>query len=293
MYRFIQMKDELLISLLSRFNFAGETFFSGDFCGANEFSENQNVSHLHFVRRGPVTMEHDDGSTIVAVEPTIIFYPRPYNHRLVVAPGTEAELVCANVQFKEAERNPFAQSLPDYLAIPLAEVDGIGEIVELLFARAATQSLGKRFMMDKLSDILVFEVIRHAMETGQLKAGILTGFADAGIAKVLTLIHENPAREWQVGTLATEASMSRSKFAKKFHDLIGISPAAYVADWRLDLAEILLRQGQPVKSVASAVGYGTPQSFARVFMERRGKTPTQWAACMKKPDSPEMEDSGR
>ncbi|SMP80122.1 AraC family transcriptional regulator [Noviherbaspirillum suwonense] len=287
------MNDELLISLLPRFNFAAETFFSGEFCGSNDFSENQNISHLHFVRRGPVTMAHDDGSTIVAVEPTIIFYPRPYNHRLIVAPGTEAELVCANVQFKEAERNPFAQSLPNYLAIPLAEVDSIGEIVELLFARAATQSFGKRFMMDKLSDILVFEVIRHAMETGQLKAGVLTGFADVGIARVLTLIHENPAQEWQIGTLAAEASMSRSKFAKKFHDLVGISPAAYIAEWRLVLAENLLRQGQSVKSVARAVGYGTPQSFARVFMERRGKTPKQWAAHVEKPDSSEMEESGR
>ena len=26
----------------------------------------------------------------------------------------------------------------------------------------------------------------------------------------------------------------------------------------------------------AAVGYGTPQSFARAFMEKRGLTPTQW-----------------
>lgn len=270
------MNDVLLMSLLPRFSFATDTFFSGDFCGVNEFSASQNVSHLHFVRRGPVVMEHDDGSAIVAVEPTVIFYPRPYNHRLSVVPDTQAELVCANVQFKEAERNPFVLCLPPYLAIPLKEMDGIGKILDLLFAQAATQSIGKRFMMDRLSDILVFEVIRHAIQSGQLKAGVLAGLADAGIARALTAIHQNPAQAWRIDKLASEATMSRSKFAKKFHELVGISPAAYVADWRLALAENLLRQNHTVKAVAAAVGYGTPQSFARAFMEKRGLTPTEW-----------------
>jgi AraC-like DNA-binding protein len=280
------MNELLLTSLLPRFNFAADTFFSGDFCGMNDFSASQNVSHLHFVRRGPVTMEHDDGSKIVAVEPTVIFYPRPYNHRLIVAPDARAELVCANVQFKEAERNPFVRSLPSYLAITLTEMDGVGAIVDLLFARVATQSLGKRFIMDRLSDILVFEVIRQALESGQIKAGVLAGLADAGIAKALAGIHQDPAREWHIDTLATKASMSRSKFAKKFHEVVGMSPAAYVADWRMALAETLLRQNQTVKAVAAAVGYGTPQSFARAFMERRGMSPTQWLANMEKLDSP-------
>lgn len=270
------MNDVLMMSLLPRFGFASETFFSGDFCGVNDFSARQHVSHLHFVRRGPVVMEHDDGSTIEAVEPTVIFYPRPYNHRLTVVPDTQAELVCANVQFKEAERNPFVRCLPPYLAITLTQMEGIGKILDLLFTHAATKSLSRRFVMDRLSDVLVFEVIRHAIESGQLQAGVLAGLADAGIAKVLTAIHENPARDWPLDLLAGAASMSRSKFAKKFHELVGISPAAYIAEWRLALAENLLRQNHTVKAVAAAVGYGTPQSFARAFMEKRGLTPTQW-----------------
>lgn len=270
------MNDVLLMSLLPRFGFATDTFFSGDFCGVNDFSASQSMSHLHFVRRGPVVMRHDDGSAIVAAEPTVIFYPRPYNHRLSVGPDTQAELVCANVQFREAERNPFALCLPPYLAIPLTEMDGMGKILDLLFAQAAAQSIGKRFIMDRLSDILVFEVIRHAIENGQIKAGVLAGLANTGIARALTAIHQNPARAWRIDLLASEASMSRSKFAKRFHELVGISPAAYVADWRVALAENLLRQNHTVKAVAAAVGYGTPQSFARVFMEKRGLSPTEW-----------------
>jgi AraC-like DNA-binding protein len=272
------MNDSLLMSLLPRFSFAAETFFSGDFCGVTSFNASQSVSHLHFVRRGPVVMEHDDGSTIEALDPTVIFYPRPYSHRLVVVPESQAELVCANVRFREAGRNPFVRSLPPYLAIALKDIDGVGAILDLLFDRALTQSLGKRFMMDRLCDILIFEVIRHAMQSGQLEAGVLAGLADPGVARALTAMHQDPARQWRIESLAAEASMSRSKFAKRFHELVGSSPAAYLADWRLALAENLLRQNQTVKVVAAAVGYGTPQSFARAFMEQRGLTPTQWLA---------------
>lgn len=278
------MSESFLSSLLPRFSFAAETFFSGDFCGINDFSASQNVGHLHFVRRGPVCMEHDDGSSIVAVEPTIIFYPRPYNHRLIVVPHAQAELVCANVQFKEAERNPIAQSLPPYLVIELSKIDGMAEVLDLLFAHTTGRTVGKQFIMDRLCDILVFEVIRYAMKSEQLKAGALAGFANAGIARALARIHQDPAKEWRVESLAMEASMSRSKFAKKFHDLVGMSPAAYLADWRLTLAENLLCQKQSVKEVAAAVGYGTPQSFARAFTGRRGLTPTQWLATKSSTD---------
>lgn len=272
------MFDSFLASFLPRFSFAADTFFSGDFCGINDFSASQQVGHLHFVRRGPVIMEHGDGSSIVAAEPTVIFYPRPYSHRLIVVPGEQADLVCANVQFKHAARNPLSQALPPYLAISLSQIDGMVAVLDLLFSHAAARSAGKRFIMDRLCEILVFEVIQYAVESGQVKAGVLAGFADAGIARALAMIHQNPAREWPVHTLAMEASMSRSKFAKKFHDLVGVSPAAYVTDWRLTTAEHHLRQKKTVKEVAAAVGYSTPQSFTRAFTERRGMTPTQWLA---------------
>lgn len=227
-------------------------------------------------------MEHDDGGSIVATGPAVIFYPAAYNHCLVVPPGEHAELVCANVMFKEALRNPFVLALPAYVVIPLAELDGIGESISLLFSEAYRKSFGHRFIMDRLCDILVFQLIRHAISSGHLIAGVLAGFSDPGIARALTSIHGNLTREWQVETLAQQASMSRSKFAKKFQELVGQSPAAYVTDWRLSHAENLLLQLQPVKTVATAVGYHTQQSFTRAFINRNGLAPTQWLTQQKK-----------
>lgn len=270
------MQDAFLSLLLSRFSFSTETFFTGQFCGANEFDANPDMGHLHFVRRGPVMFEHSKRSTITVLEPTLMFYPRSYPHRLVVPEGAAAELVCANVHFKESFRNPFVLALPPYLVVPLGNLDGVGDVVELLFAEAEKESLGQRFVMDRLCDILVFQIIRHAMNTGELKSGVLAAFADAGIAKALTAVHDHPEKQWRVENMALEASMSRSKFAKKFHELVGMSPAMYVTDWRLALAENLLKEKQTVKAVAAALGYNTQQSFTRAFTERNGIAPTEW-----------------
>ncbi|MBK4739233.1 AraC family transcriptional regulator [Noviherbaspirillum pedocola] len=245
----------MISSLFPRFSFSAETFFTGEFCGSNVLNATQNVGHLHLVRRGPVTMEHEDGSSITATEPTIIFYPRPYTHRVVVRSGTQAELVCANVLFKEAPSNPFALALPSYFAIPLREAQDIGAVVDLLYAEAFTAprrnpfpvARSQRFVMDRLCDVLVFQLIRYAVNASIVQAGVLAGFTDNGIARALNAIHEDPAHNWNLEKLASLASMSRSKFAERFHSLVGITPAKYVADWRLGMAEQLLRQNISVK----------------------------------------------
>lgn len=199
----------------------------------NTFGADQPTGQLHFVRHGPVEMKHEDGSTVSATEPTLILYPRPVKHQLLVPEGAQAELICANVQFKEAARNPFVLALPPCLAVPLQDLDGVGAIVNLLFSEAEKESLGRRFILDRLCDILIFQLIRYSMDHSYLNSGVLSGFSDPGIAMALAALHNNPAKEWRVETLASEASMSRSKFARKFHELVGTSPAAYVTtgDW--------------------------------------------------------------
>jgi AraC-like DNA-binding protein len=37
-----------------------------------------------------------------------------------------------------------------------------------------------------------------------------------------------------------------------------------------------MRQGRPLKSVAAAVGYQSPEAFGRLFTKRIGQTPAEW-----------------
>jgi AraC-like DNA-binding protein len=273
------MPDKLIPTLMQRFGFSASNFFAGNFCGNNTFHADNGLGHLHLVRHGPLILEHEDGSAFTVDQPACVVYPQPLTHRLVVPPGATAQLICATLEFKEPVHNPFVLALPPRMVVPLDAASGLREVIELLSHETEDGKLGQAFVVDRLCEILVCQLIRHAERSGLLKAGVLAGFSDSGIARALAAVHEEPATDWRVDSLAAVAGLSRSAFAARFRELVGTSPASYVANWRLSLAETLLARGQSVKAVARAVGYGTQQSFTRAFIDKHGVPPTQWLAA--------------
>jgi len=104
----------------------------------------------------------------------------------------------------------------------------------------------------------------------------MLGLADPRIAKALTAMHEEPGREWDLTLLAQQAGMSRSAFASRFKASVGQGPAAYLADWRMVLAQQHLKLGRPVKLIADELGYANPSALSRVFHQRVGLSPREW-----------------
>ena len=71
--------------------------------------------------------------------------------------------------------------------------------------------------------------------------------------------------------------MSRSRFAERFKDLMGIGPMTYVSDWRLQKAVYLLRQTPAtVQTVANKIGYQSPAAFTRAFTQKFGESPSHY-----------------
>jgi AraC-like DNA-binding protein len=70
--------------------------------------------------------------------------------------------------------------------------------------------------------------------------------------------------------------MSRARFAMHFREVVGVTPFDYLADWRIGIAQTLLKRGQPLKIVAPSVGYASSTALTRVFKQRLGLSPTQW-----------------
>jgi AraC-like DNA-binding protein len=268
--------NNLLSMLLPRFSFQTSVFYSGEFCGSTQFRQQEQVGHLHLVRSGPVVMQHEEAAPLVIEEPSLIFYPRPFDHRLVVPPASRAELLCASITFRDTFRNPFAIALPDYVNVPLAQLSGLSTVLGMLFDEAGKEDVGKGLMMDRLCDIVVIHVIRHALTSGLVNAGVLMGLSDPGIASALLAIHENPARSWKVEDMAALAHMSRSKFAKHFQEVVGATPVGYLTQTRMALAENLLLANKAVKSVATAVGYSNQPAFTKAFIANFGMPPSAW-----------------
>jgi transcriptional regulator GlxA family with amidase domain len=127
-----------------------------------------------------------------------------------------------------------------------------------------------------LCEILLIRLLRFCLDQGIAKGGALSGLADPRLAKVLTAMHENPARQWELSEMASTAGMSRARFAVHFREVTGETPANYLASWRISLAQRLLRAGRPLKHVSIEVGYGSPSSFTRAFVRKIGTSPRSW-----------------
>lgn len=265
-----------LLSLLPRFGFSASVFFRGEFCGQNQFNASEGVGHLHLVSKGPVILEHKDCPPLQVFKPTLVFYPRAYDHRLVVPPESAASLLCANVRFNHAPRNPIALALPDMMCVPLDEETGLSPTLSLLFNEASADDIGRSLIMDHLCDMLVVHLVRYARKMKLLRTGVIAGLSDAQIALVLAALHTEPARAWSVDDMAALAHMSRTTFINRFRDIVGTPPAEYLTGWRMELAKIHLREGKPVKEVALAAGYSHQPGFSKAFTSWYGVSPTEW-----------------
>ena len=70
--------------------------------------------------------------------------------------------------------------------------------------------------------------------------------------------------------------MSRTAFAERFSRVLGIPPARYVAEWRMQQARRLLRDRHlPIAEVAMEMGYTSEAAFSRAFKRIAGTSPGQ------------------
>ena len=80
-----------------------------------------------------------------------------------------------------------------------------------------------------------------------------------------------------MASLAREAGMSRTAFAVKFAEVMGMTPMAYLTSWRMQVARGALRDAQlSLADVAEAAGYASEAAFARVFRKEFGQTPAAY-----------------
>jgi AraC-like DNA-binding protein len=57
-----------------------------------------------------------------------------------------------------------------------------------------------------------------------------------------------------------------------------MTPFDYLTNWRLGVAQTMLRKGSSLKLTAAAVGYANSTALTRVFTQRVGMSPSEWLA---------------
>ncbi|HDS1130395.1 TPA: helix-turn-helix transcriptional regulator [Stenotrophomonas maltophilia] len=99
-----------------------------------------------------------------------------------------------------------------------------------------------------------------------LPPGWMQAMTDPRIADSIRAMHGEPARTWRLDDLASIAAMSRTVYAGRFKQLMGVSPIEYLTNWRMLLAASCLRSTQQTLArIAADVGYSSEFSFIAAF----------------------------
>jgi AraC-like DNA-binding protein len=265
-----------LSNLLKDLSLRAGVFYTGELCGVHSFPEDRLRGHFHLIRRGSVRVLGVQNTEFEIRQPTILFLPRPEEHRLISDHSPGADVVCGTVQFGGGGSNPISDSLPSVVLVELASLKGVEALLDLMFDEAFSEQCGRQAALDRLCEVLLIRLLRHCIDNGLTKGGTLAGLADKRLAKALTAIHREPARRWELEDMAAQAGMSRARFAIHFRDVTGETPADYVASWRIMLAQRMLKRGRPLKHVACEVGYGSPSALTRAFVRKLGISPSDW-----------------
>lgn len=151
----------------------------------------------------------------------------------------------------------------------------LAQTIKLLTYESLADRPGTATVVDRLCDALFVYILRsHLAGLPDDEASWLRALVDPQIGAALRLMHDAPATDWTVASLATAVGMSRSALAARFGQVVGIAPMAYLTRWRLEKAAAMLHQGAAgVSQVASSVGYDSGAAFGKAFKRIVGVAP--------------------
>ena len=272
------MQDRL-VWLLNRFELRARVFLAGSLTHAARAPVEASSGVLHILQAGGVRIVSDDGARHEIHEPSAFFYMSPTKHR--IEPLEDAvRMICSTFEFGIGQGNPLQAALPDLFVLHLADSPTLGLTLEQLFSESVGEHCGRDAILDRLSEVTLILILRDLMDQRRLDIGLLAGLADPRLMRAINAIHERPEEDWTLGRMAEEALMSRARFADRFHKVVGMTPGAYLSDWRLGLAKSMLLKGASVQRIALDVGYGSASALSRVFSSRCGMSPTEWRRSM-------------
>ncbi|MCX2180406.1 AraC family transcriptional regulator [Streptomyces sp. SKN60] len=136
---------------------------------------------------------------------------------------------------------------------------------------------GQSVVLDRLLDLLLIAAVRAWFaRPGAAAPAWYRAMGDPVVGRALRLLENDPAHPWTVASLAAKTGVSRAALARRFTDLVGEPPMAYLTGWRIDRAADLLRQTEAtVEAVARQVGYSSAFALSAAFKRVRGISPQE------------------
>jgi len=300
---------DVLSDILDLISLRGSLYFRTHFSPpwAVQVPAFEQVARFHFVTRGECWVEvQGQGSSLQLGPGDLVVIPRGAAHVLKDDPartpatlddvieksgfrgegalvygggeGSAAcKLVCGHFAFDAAVQHPLLDALPAYLHIPAAmgvDYTWLESALRFVAHEAEGGQPGSEAILRRLAEIIFVQTLRSLDAEANPALRAISGIMDRRLSGALKAIHSQPGENWSLDSLASEAAMSRTRFAVRFRETIGMTPMEYLTLWRMQVArQLILQSTLPMIEVASRVGYTSESAFNRAFHRQVGRPP--------------------
>lgn len=265
------------------------------------------VARFHIVIRGQCWLQVEGDQGVHMSNGDLVVIPHGASHIISDTPSTDALpleevlnevayegqgplvyggdgpgccLVCGELAFDDMGNHPLLQHLPTKLYVTgdsSYNTQWLDSALGFIAHEAANLEPGATAIIDRLSEIILIQVIRATLASTTERIPFLSVFADQRINRVLSAIHANPAENWSVERLGQLVNMSRSSFSNRFSELADMTPLQYVIFVRLQRASrLLLETDTSILKVAEQIGYQSEAAFSQAFKKQFGLRPGEF-----------------
>ena len=285
---------DALSAILSRLQLQAEVYVNGDFCGdwGVDTSGSRRIP-FHLLGRGQAWLHMEGSSEQMLTSGDLVIFPHDHQHVVAGSPelppkerinaeiseqdGPITNMVCGFFEFQNKAAWPLLDSLPSVIVLDLGDQSAspvVRTLIELMIAELDREQPGYYAVINQLAALLFVQVIRQQIRGGQLETGLLAALFDGKISKALAAMHNHPEQSWTLEQLAQQATMGRSSFAQRFHELVGTPAMQYLAAWRMREARLLLKTSNySMADIAERSGYESEAAFRKAYKKIVGETP--------------------
>jgi AraC family transcriptional regulator len=129
----------------------------------------------------------------------------------------------------------------------------------------------------QLMDLLATRVLAAHSGSPTAFQPTMGGLSPKVLLRAIERLRSDSDSDVSLAALASEAGLSRFHFCRAFKESTGLSPHAWLRQYRLEQAMNMLRDTEAsVVSVAAALGYSSQTAFAAAFKKLTGETPSDW-----------------
>jgi AraC-like DNA-binding protein len=220
----------------------------------------QRSVQLVFVHEGSARVSVDDAELAVAS-----------GHAALLLPGrVEYFRFSPVVETRHSWVHFWSASSDDALLRRLSDVRRVSPLSPTL-SRLVRTLLPEPDPAAPLTVLRAFEILYRYVEDARVEGSGRPSTVDAA----LTFVEEHLPDPLPVERVAAAANVSRPHLFRLFREHLGITPADYVWQRRVEYALELLREtGLPIAAVAQRAGFRTPKHLSRRVRAATGETPT-------------------